>query len=171
MIKMFFYLLISCISSYAVYTSSNIDYSKINKKEETKIEKAENYIMKIEIPSINLSGKIYSKDSKENNIDKNIVIMDDSSFPDEDGGIVIIGAHSGIGKIAYFKNLDKIKIKDNIDLIYNNKKYTYTVNKIYLDSKDGSIVINNYTNSNKLYLYTCNPNDKNNYLVVVSERI
>ena len=31
-------------------------------------------------------------------------------------------------------------------------------------NKDGSIRISNVNKKNKLFLYTCNPNDKNNYL-------
>jgi LPXTG-site transpeptidase (sortase) family protein len=127
---------------------------------------SEKSIIEIEIPKIDLKGKIYDKNSKLNNIDKNIIIMNDSDMPSDKNGIVIIGGHSGIGKYAYFKDLNKLKIKDLINIYYKNKKYTYEVVNYYLDKKDGSIRISNYNDVNKLIIYTCNPNDKNNYLVI-----
>ncbi len=170
MIKMFFYLIISCISSYAVYVSSYNNNTITKDAVEVKVQETEQHVMEIKIPNINLNGIIYEKESKQNNIDKNIVIMNDSSYPNEKGGIVIIGAHSGTGPLAYFKNLNMLKINDKVEIIYENKKYDYYVTNIYLDSKDGSIIVNNYNSTSKLYLYTCNPKDKNNYLVVVCEQ-
>ena len=126
--------------------------------------------MILEIPKLKFIGKIYNKNSKLNNIDKNIIIMKESDMPDIDGGILIVGGHSGYGKYAYFKNLNKLKIDDEIIINYNDKKYIYKVKDTHLDNKDGSISINNINKKNKLFLYTCNPNDKNNYLVIDCER-
>lgn len=184
MYKMCGFLAISCISSFFVYSVSNRDIieeepikeeipiiEKIEEQEikETKeninIIKEEKELMIIEIPKINFIGKIYNKNSKLNNIDKNIIIMNESNMPDEDGGIIIIGGHSGYGKYAYFKHLNKLEIGDEVIIKYLNKKYYYKVIDYYLDSKDGSISINNVNKKNKLFLFTCNPNDKNNYLV------
>lgn len=127
-------------------------------------------IMHLNIDEIDFKGDIYSKDSNLNNIEKNIIIMDESDYPDKEGGIVIIGGHSGIGKYAYFKFLNKLNINDLVELTYNNETYNYHVINIYLDPKDGSIGINNYNNKNMLILYTCNPGDKENYLVIACER-
>ena len=91
--------------------------------------------------------------------------MNESDMPDKDGGIIIIGGHSGIGKYAYFKDLNKLDINDQVIIYYLNKKYIYKVVEYHLDSKDGSISISNVNKKNKLFLFTCNPNDKNNYLV------
>ena len=184
MYKMCGFLAISCISSFFVYSVSNRDIieekpikeeipiiEKIEEQEikETKeninIIKEEKELMIIEIPKINFIGKIYNKNSKLNNIDKNIIIMNESNMPDEEGGIIIIGGHSGYGKYAYFKHLNKLEIGDEVIIKYLNKKYYYKVIDYYLDSKDGSISINNVNKKNKLFLFTCNPNDKNNYLV------
>ena len=130
----------------------------------------EKELMIIEIPKINIKNKIYTKNSKLNNIDKNVIIMNESDYPDKDNGIVIIGAHSGIGKYAYFKDLNKIEFGDEVYLYYENKYYSYKVVNTYLDSKDGFISVSNVNNKNKLFLYTCNPKDKNNYLVIECER-
>jgi len=183
MYKMYSFLVISCISSFLVYTISNFDNGEkefikeeipiIEKIEEDTIpviEKIntvakEKELMTLEIPKINFTGKIYNKNSKLNNIDKNIIIMKESDMPDKESGIIIIGGHSGIGKYAYFKYLNKLEIDDIVIINYLNKKYYYKVIEFHLDSKDGSISINNMNKKNKLFLFTCNPNDKNNYLV------
>ncbi len=191
MVRFISFFLVSCISSFVIF---NISYINVEEPQETNIietEQVEVYenkeiesdvketvvtkpveekeLMTIEIPKISVKNKIYNKKSKLNNIDSNVIIMDESDYPDKDNGTVIIGAHSGIGKIAYFKNLNKLEIGDFIYLTYKGTKYTYNVVEYHLDNKDGSIVVN-YNNSKKtLYLYTCNPKDKNNYLVVVCE--
>ena len=153
MIKVLVVIFLSYVSSFIVQISSTIN-----------IEKP---IMELTIPSINFKGSIYDKTSKLNDIDKNIVIMNDSDLPDQENSIVIIGGHSGIGKYAYFKRLNLVKLNDEIIISYKNKKYYYKVSNIYLDKKDGSIRITN-PSLNTLVIYTCNPNDKDNYLVLIS---
>lgn len=170
MYKMLAFFFISCCSSFVVYTSSKINDFQI--KEKNIVEKQEEKeLMILEIPKINFKGKIYNKESSLNNIDKNIVIMNESDMPDENGGILIIGGHSGYGKYAYFKDLNKLTIDDIIYINYQGTKYSYKIVEYHLDQKDGSIAISNFNKKNKLFLYTCNPNDKNNYLIYVSERL
>lgn len=160
MFKLVSLIFVSCISSIFTYNFSNISFKKNN------VTIVEEPLMILDIPKISFKGNIYKKESKLNNIDKNIIIMNDSSLPSDENGIVIIGGHSGVGKYAYFKNLNKLQVGDKISLKYNNKIYIYEVVNYYLDNKDGSIKITNYNNKNKLIIYTCNPNDKNNYLVI-----
>lgn len=167
MFKFYTFIVISCISSYMVYIAGS---PMINKNVNNEvIEKKE--IMTLEIPKINFKGNIYNKNSELNDIDKNIIIMNESDMPDKENGILIIGGHSGYGQYAYFKDLNKLSIDDQIKINYLGKTYTYKVVDYHLDSKDGSIRISNVNKKNKLFLYTCNPNDKNNYLVYVCERI
>ena len=169
MFKLYLFIMVSCISSYVVYVAES---PNINKNNTTEIvEKEEQEIMTLEIPKINFIGKIYNKNSKLNDIDKNIIIMNESDMPDKENGILIIGGHSGYGKYAYFKDLNKLSIDDIVIINYLGNTYTYKVVEYHLDSKDGSISINNFNKKNKLFLYTCNPNDKSNYLVYDCERI
>ncbi len=192
MYKFYTFIVISCISSFLVYNFSNKqEVVKEKIKEEIKQEESlsndikedvsdikkisfeieeEKELFTLEIPKIKLKQNVYNKNSILNDIEKNVIIMKESNLPDEENGIVIIGAHSGYGKYAYFKNLNKIDINDEIIIHYNNKDYIYKVIEYHLDSKDGSISINNFNKKNKLFLYTCNPNDKNNYLVYDCER-
>ena len=151
------------VSNIAIDVSSSI----INKK--NVVSKQEKPIIKLEISKINFEGNIYSKNSSLKDIDKNIIIMTESDYPDKENGIVVIGGHSGIGKYAYFKNLNKLDVHDIVTLYYNNNEYIYEVINYYLDDKNGSIIINNSNNKKKLFLYTCNPKDKDNYLVIVLE--
>jgi LPXTG-site transpeptidase (sortase) family protein len=198
MIRFVSFFLASCISSILVFSlsHSNIDTKFVNSVDdnynevENRIEEMvleddviiqntsqlnssnveEKELMILEIPKIGVRNKIYNKKSILNDIDKNVIIMDESDYPSKEGGTVILGAHSGIGKLAYFKHLNQLEVGDFIYVTYNNKKYSYIITESYLDLKDGSIVINNYNNLNrKIYLYTCNPKDKNNFLIVVGE--
>ena len=167
MFKIIIFLFATYISRSALLIPSNI---VINKEVDIPIVE-EKELMILNIPSINFVGKIYDKNSSLNDIDKNIIILNDSDLPSDKNGIVLIGGHSGIGKYAYFKELNKVKIGDLLIINYSNNKYTYEVNNYYLEDKDGNIRINNYNSLSKLILYTCNPNDKKHYLVIVSNLI
>ena len=125
-------------------------------------------IMNIKIDKLKINNPIYEKGSINNNIDKNVIILDQSDYPDKQNGTVLIGAHSGTAKESYFKNLNKLVIGDVIKLTYRDKLYTYKVDKISKDNKDGKISINYENKKNRLVLFTCYPKDKNNYLIVSS---
>ena len=125
-------------------------------------------IMNIRIDKLKINNPIYEKGSINNNIDKNVIILDESDYPDKQNGTVLIGAHSGTAKESYFKNLNKLVIGDVIKLTYRDKLYTYKVDKISKDNKDGKISINYENKKNRLVLFTCYPKDKNNYLIVSS---
>ncbi len=165
MLKKLITLFLYIISTFSVYKNTEITpIPKQEVKQETK--EVEKVLMTIEIPLLKIKNNIYNVNSKENNIDKNVIITKESTMPDEQNGLMIIGAHSGVGKYAYFKDLDKINIGDEIFIEYNGNKYIYIAKEIYLDDKDGNITINNDKSKKQLYLFTCNPKDKKNYLVI-----
>ena len=172
MYKAFVFSILTLFGSYCTYNAAlvakNAELKNINITEE--ITKEDKEIMTIKISKLNIENKIYNFDSSLNDIDKNAIILKGSSMPDKNG-VLLIGAHSGTGRLAYFKNLNKIKINDVVEIKYKNKIYKYKVVEKYLDKKDGSINFNNSNNSKKLILYTCNPNDKNNFLVVICNPI
>ncbi len=173
MLKATLFIFVTLASSYYTYQAAllakDVEQDCIAIIEKEKQENKEE-IMSIKIPKLYIDNKIFNFESSLNNIDKNVIILKGSSMPDKNG-VLLIGAHSGTGKYAYFKNLNKININDVVEIKYNNKIYKYKVVKKYLDEKDGSISFNNSNNSRKLILYTCNPNDKKNFLVVVCEPI
>ena len=88
-------------------------------------------IGKIIIPKISLDKPLYNKNSQKNNIEENITILKESTDPINTNSILFIAAHSGTGPIAYFEQLDQLEIKDEVQIEYNEKQYTYQINKIY----------------------------------------
>ena len=130
----------------------------------------ENYIAVIEIPTIKLKHGLYKKNSKNNNVNKNIEILDDSSTPDVDGGNVILAGHSGTGRVAYFKNLIDLKYKDQTYIYYDGIKYVYEVVNIYEIEKTGYASIHRNINKNTLTMITCKPNT-NKQIVIISELV
>ena len=126
----------------------------------------EQEIMTIRIDKIGVENKIYSKKSKSNDIDKNVIILNESDYPDKENGTVLIGAHSGTGSIAYFKRLNELVIDDEIMLVYKDNRYLYKIDNISKDNKDGKIRVDYSIKTNRLILYTCHPDDKGSYLVI-----
>ncbi len=189
-IRLVLFLGMTLCSSNIVYNSQkNISENTVVKEEKTqqavekkeeivipeKVEKiidtVENPIMKLIIPKLNISNNIYEKNSNENNIDKNVVIMNESTLPSDAFGNIILGGHSGTGKYAYFKDFDKLELNDLIYLHYNNKEYKYKIINIHKDIKDGKITVTTIQNRSLITLFTCNTKDNKTYLIVVGELI
>lgn len=123
------------------------------------------YSAVLEIPKIKFKRGLFDIDSKDNNLEKNIVFLDKSDMPNENNSRVIIVGHSGDTSNSYFKYLYKIKFKDILYLYYNNTKYTYKVTDIYEIKKTGKLALE--SNNNKtLTLVTCKGSDKQ--LVIIS---
>lgn len=168
-ILLIIYLLI-CILIYQKYTnqeSINI-ITSLKEKVSTPIIK-EKPIGHLIIPKLNLNEELYSKNSPNNNIEKHVTILSPSQNPEKNNTTIFIAAHSGTGKIAYFKNLNKLVINDQIHLLYNNKQYTYFIKNIWETKKTGTIYIPK-ENTNQLILTTCSP-QKDGYQLIVNAHI
>lgn len=139
------------------------DVVKIN---QTKKDESEKPIGTLVIPKINLNENLYSLESKNNNIEKHVTILNYSDPPGKENGIIFIAAHSGTGKIAYFKSLNKLSVSDEIILTYHNKTYTYKVKSIWEEKKAGTITVPKES-TKQLILTTCSPN-KNNYQLIIN---
>ena len=122
-------------------------------------------IGKLIIKKININENLYSIDSPKNNIEQHVTILSPSKEPAIKNSTIFIAAHSGTGKIAYFKNLDKLTKNDQITLIYKNITYTYIVKNIWEDKKIGSITVPK-ENTNQLILTTCSPAKENYQLII-----
>ena len=136
----------------------NIDYTKY-------------YVGNISIPKIDLKRGFVSKDSKYNNVNRNIYIVPEFDYPDKEGGNFILASHSGTSSISFFKNLYKLTLGDKVDITYNNKNYTYIITNIYTDLKDGDVAIKRNKNKTTLTLITCTRGDKTTQTIYICERI
>lgn len=131
----------------------------------------EPYIGVLSIPKINLERGFYDKNSSLNNVNSNILFHNNSSYPDEVYGNIILASHSGTSSISYFKNLYKLEKDDLAYIKYKDVSYTYMVKKIYFEDKDGNVSIYRDKNKSVLTLITCTKDDNSKQTVYILERI
>lgn len=145
------------INEFIKYSS----YSTNTKSVKTK----PTYEMILKIDKINLYKGLYKKNSSKNNVNFGLELLDDSRYPNEENSIIYIASHSGNSKIAYFRNLDLLKINDLASLYYKNKIYTYQLKKIEYIKKGTSL--NTYIENKKaLILITCKKNTDLQYIFI-----
>lgn len=137
--------------------------------EDTKSEFKYDYIGVLEIPKISLSRGFVDKNNKYNDINYNIKLLEESNMPDEKGN-VILASHSGNSKIAFFKDLYKLKLDDEVYIYYNGLKYVYKVYDVYEEIKDGDIDIQEFREY-MLVLTTCNQSHKGYQIVILCELV
>lgn len=144
-----------------------------DKKEEVKEELPESYnneyIGYLNIPKINLTKGFLDKRSTENDVEKNILVVDGSTYPDVDKGNFILAGHSGTGWKAFFNDLHELNVGDTAYVTYKNKKYTYKITNIYKQSKTGKIAIYRNYDKTTLTLVTCTNNDSKTQTIYISE--
>lgn len=127
------------------------------------------YIAVLEIPKINLKRGL-SQDKYYNNVNRNVEILKGSTMPNISKGNFILAGHSGSGRVAYFRNLNKLTIGDISYVYYGGIKYTYKVNNIYDIEKTGTATITRDLNKTTLTMITCRHNT-NKQIVIISELI
>lgn len=148
-------LIIIIILLFTIPTSNNINYPQIKW-----IINNDDSIGKIIINKISLKEKLYEINNSKNNIEEHVTILKELDTT------LVLAAHSGTGRIAYFERLDELSLNDEIILYYKNNKYKYIVKDIYEEKKNGYIHINK-ENKRQLVLTTCSHN-KTNYQLIVN---
>ena len=139
---------------------------------ETPAEQVTNdYIGYLQIPKINLNKGFLDQKSTENNVEKNIYVVEGSSYPDVKKGNLIIAAHSGTGWKAFFNDLYKLTNGDIAVITYKNKKYTYRITNIYKQPKTGKIAIYRNYEKTTLTLVTCTNHDLTTQTVYIAELV
>ena len=123
-------------------------------KEEVK-EINYDYIAVLEIPKINLKRGLVSTDSKYNNVNYNIKIVDGSLMPYVRNGNLILAGHNGSAYISFFKNLYKLDIGDSVYVYFDSIKYEYKIADIYDVDKTGTVNISRDKNRTTITLITC----------------
>ncbi len=127
------------------------------------------YIGYLTIPKINLVKGFLDSRSEENNVDKNLLVVNGSDYPDKEKGNFIIAGHSGTGWNSFFNDLYKLNINDTAIVEYKEKKYTYTIVNIYTQPKVGKLAIYRNYEKNTLTLITCTNNDSTTQTVYIAE--
>lgn len=139
-------------------------------RKETTAQDNTNYVAVIKIPKIGLEKGLCEKGSSCNNVNKNIQILKESTYPDIANGNFILAGHSGNGRVSYFKNLNKLAQDDEISIFYQGKEYKYKVVNMYDIEKIGTANIIRNKEKTTLTLITCRHNT-NKQIVVICELV
>lgn len=139
------------------------------KQEEESDTYTDEYIGYLKIPKINLIKGFVDKRSTENDVEKNILVVAGSNYPDVEKGNLILAGHSGTGWKAFFNELYRMNTNDLVFITYKNKKYTYKITNIYKQPKVGKIAIYRNYDKTTLTLVTCTNNDDATQTVYISE--
>lgn len=142
------------------------------KREETVTDQGpvtNEYIGYLNIPKINLTKGFLDKRSNENDVEKNILVVEGSSYPDVEKGNLILAGHSGTGWKAFFNDLYKLEKNDVAYVTYKNKKYTYKIVNIYTQPKVGTIAIYRNYDKTTLTLVTCTNDDSTTQTIYIAE--
>ena len=127
------------------------------------------YIGYLTIPKINLTKGFLDYRSEENNVDKNLLVVSGSNYPDTDKGNFIIAGHSGTGWNSFFNDLYQLGQGDKVYISYQGKKYEYEIKNIYTQPKTGKLAIYRNYDKTTLTLITCTNNDSTTQTVYIAE--
>lgn len=149
--------------------SEEEDYKKPIENSSLSSDVTNDYIGYLTIPKINLTKGFLDIRSPENDVEKNILVVDGSNYPDTERGNLILAGHSGTGWKAFFNDLYKLKINDTAYITYKNKKYTYNIVNIYTQPKIGKLAIYRNYDKTTLTLITCTNNDSKTQTIYIAE--
>ncbi len=147
-----------------------IEETPTEEKQEEPKQDNTNYIAVIKIPKIGLEKGLCEKGSYCNNVNRNIQILKESTYPDIPNGNFILAGHSGTGRVSYFRNLYKLEQDDEVSIFYQGKEYKYKVVNMYDIEKTGIANIVRNKEKTTLTLITCRHNT-NKQIVVICELI
>ena len=132
-------------------------------------EITDEYIGYLTIPKINLTKGFLDIRSSENDVDKNLLVVEGSNYPDKEQGNFIIAGHSGTGWNSFFNDLYKLNENDTAYVTYKGKKYVYIIKNIYTQPKIGKLAIYRDYTKTTLTLITCTNNDSTTQTVYIAE--
>jgi len=139
------------------------------KEEDTPV--TNDYIGYLVIPKINLTKGFLDKRSTENDVEKNILVVDGSNYPDTEKGNLILAGHSGTGWKAFFNDLYKLQVNDTAYVTYKGKKYIYNIVNIYTQPKVGKLAIYRDYSKTTLTLITCTNTDSTTQTIYIAELV
>lgn len=127
----------------------------IPEEENDQQEMQYNYIGMLEIPKINLKRGFLDLNSRYNQVNYNITVINGSTFPNERNNNLIMAAHSGVCSVCFFDKLFNLSKGDKAYINYKNVKYTYSLVNTYEVEKDGTVPIYRDYSKSVLTLITC----------------
>ena len=142
---------------------------EVEEEEEDLGEVTNNYIGYLSIPKINLKKGFLDKRSPDNDVEKNILVVEGSSYPTKEKGNLILAGHSGTGWKAFFNDLYKLNKGDKAVVTYKGKTYTYKITNIYTQPKVGKIAIYRNYDKTTLTLITCTNHDSTTQTIYIAE--
>lgn len=145
---------------------ANVKESQINNNEQNKNSIV--YTAVLEIPKINLKKGLVDSTNNFSSINYAISVDKNSNYPNEKGNFILY-AHSGNSNIAYFRNLNKVNINDDIYVYFNGIKYHYIIYDKYDIEKTGKTKVITKKDDNYITLITCNQERKGYQVVVVGK--
>lgn len=154
-----------------VTVAENENNQTEEKKEGLSGEITNDYIGYLNIPKINLTKGFLDNRSLENDVEKNILVVEGSNYPDVDKGNFILAGHSGTGWKAFFNDLYKLSAGDTAKITYKDKTYTYQITNIYKQPKTGKLAIYRNYDKTTLTLITCTNNDSTTQTIYIAELI
>ena len=138
-------------------------------QEELNTQVTNDYIGYLNIPKINLTKGFLDSRSEDNDVEKNILVVDGSNYPDVDKGNFILAGHSGTGWKAFFNDLYKLSAGDIAKITYKDKTYTYQIVNVYTQPKTGKLAIYRNYDKKTLTLITCTNNDSTTQTIYIAE--
>lgn len=151
--------------------SEEEDIKKPLEEDQLSTEVTNEYIGYLIIPKINLTKGFLDKRSSENDVEKNILVVSGSNYPDTEKGNLILAGHSGTGWKAFFNDLYKLNIGDTAYVNYKGKKYIYSIVNIYTQPKIGKLAIYRNYDKTTLTLITCTNNDSTTQTIYIAELV
>ena len=133
-----------------------IDYSKY-------------YVGTLEIPKINLKKGFLDINSPYNNVNRNVTVIQTSTYPNVEGGNFILAAHTGNSSVGFFTRLHDLSVGDLAYITYKQKKYTYELVNIYTQPKTGSVAIYRDPDKTTVTLVTCTKNSLDSQTIFILE--
>lgn len=137
------------------------EYKIVKNKEIQELEEKinnESYFMVLEIPKIKLKKELVEIESEDNHVDKNIYLHPSSSLPGNITSNIILASHSGYGMHAYFQNLYKLKLQDEVIIYYLDNIYTYVILEKEVQEKNGFLSLKKEY-KDMITLITCTKNN------------
>lgn len=146
-----------------------IDEVQVEEKEENQeVSPNISYTAILEIPKIGLKKGVVDNTRNFNSINYAISVDNSSNYPNEKGNFILY-AHSGNSYIAYFRNLNKVNINDDVYVYYNGVKYHYVIYDKYDIEKTGKAKVISSKENNYITLITCNQERKGYQVVLIGK--